>query len=817
MSDKPTPEILNFSLSSLSDSSNFDPKANAVPSHLSPARATRPEHSTRANVKRIKPNTKHRNEEHSLKQLHVAKTLVEEAIDLVLDSGPLKYGYGFYYQKVESICKYKHAEQSRLADQLKQKIEHTFYYSIKPRIVSLVHNDSITVKQFIQLYLNIYQEWESKLRLLGKLFLYIDRNYLLPHPNKKVILELGLDLFITNLLADHIEEADLTIAKYNQFLVEYQSLLELSSHADSEADYKLLESITKTLIKLNFNNRIKLNPTVVTLVIEIFRHFKLHWFKHPESYIHNVLSKMSQIVTFYKECGQSKEFCETLLVKLKWEMIFINFNETIEKCLPHMLRSTGGERQLRMIYKFCDRSFQEYAFDSISMLIYEWGKLIITEIVTAIQDFNESDQTGSKNIIPVLVKINDDFKAVVKQNFDNNERFEFEIRNSFNKALNNDKRKTGFIISQLCKYIETYFKTKKPSSVSFKQFEDSFLVVFKYLNNKNDFIIIYKRELSKRLLLSKNLQIDLEKKLAESMFKVIGETDDSMGLNIMFKDLKVSQEKFNGVELKQKLNSSIEFQPLILEQKHWPEIPKLNNSAITSMPASRNNSTDQNDNGIVLPARFVELIERFSDIYKQLDEKYKNHRLDWDNYQLHQMIIIGHFDSGDYELQVNLLQAIIVDLFNDRQQLTVEEIIKATGMDLKLLKRLLHSLTEKYKILVEDKSSQIISFNKGFSDKSKKLRLPVPKTIDRDANNTIDSDKKILKNRDLEIRSVVIRIIKTDTKMLFTDLINQTLMKISERGRGPINLADIKNNIEYLIQNEFISRDGDNKTLTYVP
>lgn len=775
--DKPTAEILNFSLN-LSDSI-------PVPSHLSQARS-RSDSSTKPNVKRPKPNGSRKDEGHSLKQLQIARAFVDEVIELVLNSNPLKYGYGFYYQKVESICKYKHAEQSRLGDHLKDRIEFQFYDSVKPAVVQLCHDHLVLVSQFVAKYLEIYQDWEFKLRVLGKLFLYIDRSYLLQHPNKKVILELGLDLFITNLLVDPIEEADITIIKYTQFLEEYQLQ---PDHAES--DTQLLESLSRILIKLNFNNRIKLNVSVTNLVIKLFNKFKTIWIKDPSTYIHKSLSKISEIITFFKQCGQSKPFCESLLMRLKWELIFTDFNQTIQACLPYMLKPEN-EKQLVMVYRFCKNSYKDYSFDSMLIFISEWGKLIISHITAAIQAFNENDPTGPKTIIPTLVKLNEDFNRVVVERFENNTKFEFEIRNAFSKALNTTNKKThSFITSQLCKYVEGYFRAKKSSPITFKQFETDFLIIFKYLTNKNDFIIIYKRELSKRLLLSRNVQMELEKQLADSMVNIVGETDDSMGLGVMFRDLAVSQQKYNS--LTTQLHSPIEFQPLILEQKHWPEIPKQSGS-------------------LILPAKFTNLLEGFNTIYKEMDDKSKNHRLDWDNYQLHQLSIVAHFESGEYELQLNLLQATVIDLFNEKDQVTSEEIMAKTNMDPRLLKRILHSLTEKYKIL--EQKNDVISFNKSFSDKSKKLRIPVPRTIDREAPV---EEKQIVKNRDLEIRGAIIRIIKPETKILYTDLITKTLVKANEAGRGAIAIQDIKASIEYLIQNEFISRDHDHKTLTYVP
>lgn len=760
MADVPTPEMLNFASESTND--------KYVSSHLSQPRIRTASHSS-IHVKRIKPNNvKSRNEDYAMAQLESAKLLVFDAVNLVFHGEPLRYGYSFYCQKVEAICKYKHAEPSRISGYLKQQIEGHFYSHVVPAIKDVLQGENI-----LMAYLEVYNLYEMKLRDLGKIFLYLDRSYLLQHPHKKVILELGLDLFVDNLLAEPLVDRAKLISIYT-------ANLKREFTQDTPLDLPLIGSFTKMLIKLNYSKKIRLNKAIIDLCVDLFTGLRQEWSKNYSTYIHNSLLKISSVMTFFKQSGQDKAFCEQLLIKLKWVCIFQDFNSIIQNCLSVMLQD-GHERQLCKIYSFCELTNKEYGLDSMPIFVNKWGQIMTEQINGVIT----KEPGVSGNVVHQLVSIFHKYKSIVDQRFNGNEKFEFEIRHSFSRVLNSSRKINGLTINQLCKYSDNFLKSKKPD-MAFSEFEANFMIIFKFLNNKSDFIINYKNQLSRRLLLGKNSNIEQEKSLVLSICQIVGENEDSIGLNVMFKDLSKSQMHYSNM----KLDIPLEFNGLILEKKYWPEIPKP-------------------DNTIILPSSFLTTLAQFEEVYKKLDDKFKNHRLDWGNYNLHQLVIIGRFDSGNYELNVNLLQAIVIEMFKDNDQLTMEQLINLTNMDSKLLTRVIHSLSDKYKLL--EQHDNFITINHQFTEKSKKLRIPLP----RDKEYSVSSGKEeiIHKNRDSEIRGLIIRTIKIETTMNYNDLLTQTLEKIGEK--GPVTVTDVKTNIEYLIDKEYMTRD--NNKLVYIP
>lgn len=452
-------------------------------------------------------------------------------------------------------------------------------------------------------------------------------------------------------------------------------------------------------------------------------------------------------------------------------------------------------KQFEIIYDYCGRSLDEYQLDAMSIFVYEWGQ----HIIHSIKEIIDSNKSNLKKIIPLLVESNLKYKSIAGDKFNKNELFEFEFRKSFTKSFNEKKINT-LIIFQLCKYCDSFFKninkkSNKDESInlSFNEFQQHVLIIFKALNNKNDFISHYKKELSKRLLLGKSPSYSLERKLVESFLKLIGEGEETVGLQIMFKDLELSKEKYSLMTLD---DSTVDFTALVLEQKHWPEMPKL-------------------DSDIILLPQLTTILDSFTALYHNSDEKLKNRTLDWSHYPLHQLTIKANFDNGEKELDVNLLQAIVILLFNDKNSYTYDEIFALSNISDKLLKKVLGSLSsDKYRILLKDNATY--SFNSKFTDKATKIKITLSK--DREISTGLfdsDATKALERNRSVEFRSALVRVMKSAKRISYLDLLTQTLPLVEKN--GPCTIADLKSNLEYLIENEFVKRELDGQSLSYIP
>lgn len=749
------------------------PRLNdSTPSHLTNEERTESNESLLIGdplreTKRAKHDNKFQN--HIINHMEKLKGDLEEMIYLVMAGLPLKYSYNTYYTNVESLCRFKHVEQSKLTLMLYLKIDESFI-QVKSQISSILTEQSL--QKCISQYLEVYEIWENKLILLSKLFLYLDRGYLLPHTTKKRIVEYGLNLFVDELLCDD-KYAQLTLAKHKSLLQKYREL---------EENEGLSKRFSTVLIKLNYDAKIKLQNDLLALIIQHFDRLKYAWSASPSTYFHIVFKKMDQEIKYFKDCGLPSQLLHNLLLKLKWSLVFSDFTNTIQKCLPYLLEN---DIQLQVLFGFCKDSLDDFKVDTLSGLVYEWGQYILNDI-SKLLACHKAQPT--KDIITILVDSYTNLKRIVDTTFQGEDKFEFELRSSFTKALN-DKSFNSVIIFQLCKYCDWYFKNKK-LDLSFHEFQKNVLIVFKSINNKHEFIIPYKRDLSKRLLMIKGTNFNQELALADEFLSVVGDSDDINSLQVMFHDLKASKDLCSLIPA----TSLIQFNPLILDKKHWPDIPKK-------------------DNNINLPNELKSILDEFSSQYYNLNGKFKNQNLDWSNYTLHQLTIMSHFKNGTKELVLNLLQATVIYLFNDQVSYTFKAILEATRIEEKLLRRVLLSFSsEKYKILLQ--VDDTFSYNADFTDKSSKIRIPLGKDKEVRSKQDAEAMSTIQKNRSDECRSVVMKIAKKAKELSLTDLLNESLEILVKR--SPITIQDLKMAIEDLIDKEYIMRK-DMDTIIYLP
>jgi cullin-4 len=623
---------------------------------------------------------------------------------------------------------------------------------VKPATIAALEESDVTSS--ILGYLTSFETWEEKLKLICKLFLYLDRSYLLPHHSKRQILEYGVGLFIDCFLQE--EYGKQLLKKHNQLICTYRQ-----NENDQTRD--LAERLSKLLLVLNTNNQLKLHLQLISQIVTHYNQLKLNW-QNPKEYMSIALRKMSDEMTFWKECGYPNNFLRELLMKLKWSLIFVEFQSIIEQTLPFILSS---EKELQTLFKFCQSTMAEYQFESMQLFIHSWGKFLQRIFDTTIADLRVQYQSGKGNILDSIVELYLKYKLMADTKFSKEEKFEFEFRNGFIKVLN-QKTNNTFIIMLLSKYCDQFFKNKKPE-LSFTEFKERVAIIFKSIQNKDLFIIPYKKDLSKRLLLNRGVNENQEIELAKLFLNTIGENDESISLQHMFNDLKISRNQYDDLTE----SSLIEFSPFILEKRYWPDIPKIDPNA---------------DNELILSPILQECVKQFMTQFHELDSKNCNKVLDWTNYGLHQLVIAVTFDRGVKELIVNLYQAIIILLFEHQQTYTIDEFVTSSQMDERFIKRIINSLMRcKLVIQHEDK----YEFNYGLQDKSTKLKVPFAKDISSKEAKTIEklqTIELIERSRQEEFRSSIVKIMKEHRLMTMTELLNTAVKQLQVR--GPVTVQD---------------------------
>uniref|UniRef100_A0A8C1WZ27 Cullin 4A n=1 Tax=Cyprinus carpio TaxID=7962 RepID=A0A8C1WZ27_CYPCA len=224
---------------------------------------------------------------------------------------------------------------------------------------------------------------------------------------------------------------------------------------------------------------------------------------------------------------------------------------------------------------------------------------------------------------------------------------------------------------------------------------------------KDVFEAFYKKDLAKRLLVGKSASVDAEKSMLSKLKHECGAAFTSK-LEGMFKDMELSKDimiQFKQYMQNQSDPSNIELTVNILTMGYWPSYTPMD---------------------VHLPTEMVKLQEHIKLFYLG---KHSGRKLQWQP-TLGHAVLKTEFKEGKKELQVSLFQTLVLLMFNETEEFSMEEIRTATGIEDDELKRTLQSLAcGKARVLnktprgkdVEDGDS--FQFNSDFRHKLFRIKI----------------------------------------------------------------------------------------------
>ncbi|GEQ66344.1 hypothetical protein JCM33374_g7 [Metschnikowia sp. JCM 33374] len=495
-------------------------------------------------------------------------------------------------------------------------------------------------------------------------------------------------------------------------------------------------------------------------------------------YVCVLLQNMNEDASVLLQASKGTAFVKALTSKLKWRFLLADLNLYLEPALP-VLTLRQNLNYLQAVKSFCDTSMADYGVDSTKILLTMWGRYVQAKTRTAVLD---------SDVIPSILNLWEDLLLVCKDGF-KDDTFQFEVRSALTKALSN-KDLSSSVVLHLSKFCDGAMKHANKTGEIDSDLQSNVLTIFKLIPEKSVFISMYEKDLSKRILMAKNFNYAFEKQLVDAIVSVVGENDENFKLRAMLRDYSKSKSFYTHVSLPCALQ--MDFSALVLEKKVWPEIPGFGSD-------------------IRLPPPLLSTLNEFERYFSDMDDK-KHKVLDWKNYTLHQIALTTTFACETKELHVNLSQAIVLMLFETVDTMTFTDIVDATQMTEKLLRRVITSLsTDRYPILKVEGDQ--ITLNDNFSDKAHKIKLPMGKEKD---TAVLEGVKKLVQqSRSSEARAALVRIMKSHKSLLFTELLGKAIEALTPRGTPQIQ--DLKAEIEYLIQTDYIARDAAGTTLSYIP
>lgn len=709
--------------------------------------------------------------------------IVEELkviVQRVLGGQPLQRSYSSIYKDVELVLMFKHSEQGRLADWILKSIDDHFDASEVNTFRGIFEREIDDPYVLARAFLETERKWSEKVNLIRRLFLVLDRAYLFQHPKKKDILTHNCELFMSRLFRD---EFNGNISAFGETLIKLceQTCYYPDRTKDVEFE-KTARDLCFFLKIMNGNVNFSFDSLFQKLTIVNYTKLQHVWLEDEKSYLLNVMGALDTEHSFLTSIGFEPDFVMTTIRKLQWLLIFSDLTDVLYPSIPTLIEPENHQHW-KSLLEVSTISQSYYGVDSMKAILHGWRKYVADEADMVITECKSSASPVIPQLVLLWNKLND-----ICFIYDEPDQLTFEVRGSMSKVIL-QKQHNRFVLLQLSKFCETILKLSADNEEQFDKSLLDALVVFKLVSNKNEFLLIYERDVSRRFLLGRNFNLQAEKKLFTAIFNLLGDGSETTNLTNMFRDIETSVSRYSDIHLN--ASPSIQFNALVLEGNYWPEMPKQGANAI-------------------IPAILSEMLGEFTAKYVCESDKYKFHVLDWSNYTFHLLTIRVRFKSGTKELTLTLVQAIVLMLFEDQNVLDLEDIANKAQLEERLLNRVVSSLSsDRYPILHVNGS--MISFNESFSDKSSKIRIPLGR--EKEVLTRDEATRKIARSRTSEIRAALVRVMKAESVLTYPELLGKT----TEILKVPASVQDLKVQIDHLITAEFFKRGKEDNTLHYIP
>jgi len=399
------------------------------------------------------------------------------------------------------------------------------------------------------------------------------------------------------------------------------------------------------------------------------------------------------------------------------------------------------------------------------------------------------DPEKDKTMVQELLDFKEKLNNIVVTCFQNNEKYNNSLKESFENFINQRLNKPAEMIA---KFVDSKLRAgnKEATEEELERLLDKIMVLFRFIHGKDVFEAFYKKDLAKRLLVGKSASVDAEKSMLSKLKQECGGGFTSK-LEGMFKDMELSKDvnsafKQYVVNMNNPELVNMDLTVNILTMGYWPTYP----------------ATEVN-----LPAEMVGYQEIFKRFYLG---KHSGRKLQWQP-SLGFCVLRAVFPLDMKELQVSLYQTLVLLLFNGADELPFEEIKAATNIEDAELRRTLQSLAcGKARVIQKNPRGKDVNdgdkfiYNKDFTNKLKRIKINQIQ-LKETTEEQQATEERVFQDRQYQIDAAIVRIMKMRKtlthNLLITELYNQL--------NFPVKPADLKKRIESLIDREYMERDKD--------
>ncbi|KAE8285702.1 Cullin-4B [Larimichthys crocea] len=686
---------------------------------------------------------------------------LKEAVEAIQNSTSIKYNLEELYQAVENLC--SHKISAKLYKQLRAVCED----HIKAQIDQF-REDALDSVLFLKKIDKCWQDHCRQMIMIRSIFLFLDRTYVLQNSMLPSIWDMGLELFRFYIISD-LKVQSKTIDGI---------LLLIERERNGEAiDRSLLRSLLSMLSDLQiYQDSFEQRFLEETNRLYAAEGQRLMQEREVPEYLHHVNKRLEEeadrVITYLDQSTQ-----KPLIVTVEKQLLGEHLTATLQKGLTHLL-DENRIQDLSLLYQLFSR-----VRGGVQVLLQHW-----IEYIKAFGSTIVINPEKDKTMVQELLDFKDKVDHIIDICFMKNEKFVNAMKEAFETFINKRPNKPAELIA---KHVDSKLRAgnKEATDEELEKMLDKIMIIFRFIYGKDVFEAFYKKDLAKRLLVGKSASVDAEKSMLSKLKHECGAAFTSK-LEGMFKDMELSKDimvQFKQYMQCQNIPGNIELTVNILTMGYWP----------TYVPME-----------VHLPPEMVRLQEIFKTFYLG---KHSGRKLQWQS-TLGHCVLKAEFKEGKKELQVSLFQTLVLLMFNEGEEFTLEEIKLATGIEDSELRRTLQSLAcGKARVLTKIPKSKDVedgdkfSCNDDFKHKLFRIKInqiQMKETVEEQASTT----ERVFQDRQYQIDAAIVRIMK----MRKTLSHNLLMSEVYNQLKFPVKPADLKKRIESLIDRDYMERDKEN-------
>uniref|UniRef100_A0A8C5GVV6 Cullin-4A n=1 Tax=Gouania willdenowi TaxID=441366 RepID=A0A8C5GVV6_GOUWI len=691
---------------------------------------------------------------------------LRDAVGAIQNSTSIKYNLEELYQAVENLCSYKVSptlyKQLRQVceDHVQAQIHQCFVLDIKP-------TESLDNLSFLKRMNRCWQDHCRQTIMIRSIFLFLDRTYVLQNSLLPSIWDTGLELFRTHIVSDSGVQKRTVEGLLEQ--------IELERNGET-IDRSLLRSLLGMLSDLQvYKDSFEERFLCETNRLYAAEGQRLMQDRDVPEYLHHVARRLEEendrIVSYLDQSTQKPLIC----------------------CVEKQLL---GEHLTAMLQKGLSTLLDEYRVTELALLYQLFSKVKggLPTLLQFWRDYIKSfggeivcTPEKDKDMVQELLDFKDKMDNVVQSCFARNESFINAMKEAFETFINKRPNKPAELIA---KYVDSKLRAgnKEATEEELERILDKIMIIFRFIHGKDVFEAFYKKDLAKRLLVGKSASVDAEKSMLSKLKHECGAAFTSK-LEGMFKDMELSKDimiQYKQYMQNQSEPSNIELTVNILTMGYWPSYTPME---------------------VHLPSEMVKLQEVFKLFYLG---KHSGRKLQWQP-TLGHAVLKAEFKEGKKELQVSLFQTLVVLMFNEGEDFSMEEIRTATGIEEGELKRTLQSLAcGKARVLNKNPRGKDVedgdrfNFNNDFKHKLFRIKInqiQMKETVEEQVSTT----ERVFQDRQYQIDAAVVRIMKMRKTLSHNLLVSELYNQL----KFPVKPGDLKKRIESLIDREYMERDKE--------